>query len=476
MTEQFAALDFFKSLCAIPHGSGNTKAISDYCVAFAKERNLRYVQDAYNNVVIYKNASKGYEDRPTVIIQGHLDMVAEKAPESEHDFLKDSLELYMDGDFLRAKNTTLGGDDGIAVAYALALLDDDSIEHPALEVVFTVDEEIGMLGAEKFDAAVLSGSCLLNCDSEEEGIFTAGCAGGVRADMSFHIEFAPVEALFCTIELSGFHGGHSGVEIHKGRANAHKILGRMLYELDKEVRFSVASVQGGTKDNVIACQAKVGLYVDEEDFHRLCEIAVSLQERLRSEYASCDDGITIKVQKGSLEKGRMLVPHSKQTLIFLLMNLPDGVCKMNAAIPDLVETSLNCGILGIFGDTLKIGCLIRSSVESAKWALFDRVAYLCEFMGGECTYQGNYPGWQYRTQSHLREVFTESYRRLTGKEPTITTIHAGLECGLFADKLPGIDMISFGPNIFDIHTFNERLDVPSAYRTWKLLLDVLKNI
>lgn len=476
MTDNFKALDFFKKLSAIPHGSGNTKAISDYCVEFAKERNLSYIQDEYNNVVIYKKASSGYEDRPAVIIQGHLDMVEEKTADSSHDFKTDGLDLYMDGDYLRARGTTLGGDDGIAVAYALAILDDDSIEHPDIEAVFTVDEEIGMLGAQKFDASVLKGKILLNCDSEEEGILTAGCAGGVRADMSFDMEYCEADAVACHIELTGFKGGHSGVEINKGRANAHKILGRLLYELGNETRFSVSELHGGTKDNVIASHVDCDIFAEKEDIEKIQEIISSLQATLRNEYAGTDDDITINFTAGNTEHGRMLTAHSKEILTFMLMNIPDGVCRMNASIPDLVETSLNCGILGIVANTLKIGCLIRSSVESAKNALYEQVAYMCEFLGGECKAHGNYPGWQYKQKSHLRDVFCEAYEKLNGEKMQVTTIHAGLECGMFMDKIEGLDAVSFGPNIHDIHTFNEHLDIPSSYRTWNLILEVLKNI
>jgi dipeptidase D len=476
MTENFTALEYFKELCAIPHASGNTKAISDYCVDFAKKHGLSYIQDSSNNVVIYKEASKGYEDRPGVILQGHLDMVAEKEADSSHDFAKDALKLCMEGDFLHADGTTLGGDDGIAVAYALAVLAAEDIEHPALDAVFTVDEEIGMLGAKAFDASVLKGRYLLNCDSEEEGVLTVGCAGGVRADMSFEMQYHEIQAIACHVTLSGFTGGHSGVEIHKNRANAHKVFGRLLYNLGKEVRFSVASLEGGTKDNVIACQVESDLLVEEEDLTRFQEILRQLNEDLLNEYAGSDDRIELTVTVGDTVTKQVLTSQSLEILTFILMNLPDGVCKMNASIPELVETSLNCGILGIVGDTLKIGCLIRSSVESAKWALFDRLVYLCEMMGGECIAQGDYPGWQYRSESHLRDVFSDCYRRLNGKEPVITTIHAGLECGMFAGKCPDLDIISFGPNIHDIHTSKECLDVPSAYRTWKLILEVLKNL
>lgn len=476
MMENFEALKYFYEICSIPHASGNTKAISDYCVDFAKAHNLRYVQDEFHNVVIYKNASAGYENRPGIIFQGHLDMVAEKKAGSNHDFEKDGLETYVEGDFLYARDTTLGADDGIAIAYALAILADDSIEHPALEAVFTVDEEIGMLGVDKFDASVLSGKYLLNCDSEEEGILTAGCAGGVRVDMSFPMDYVERTARKCHITLDGFAGGHSGVEIHKNRANAHKVFGRLLYKLAQEIRFSLSTIEGGTKDNVIATQVESDLYVEEEDLEKLQVIAKKLNNDLLNEYSGSEENIRIFIQIEETEHGRMLSPNSLERLIFVLMNLPNGVCKMNTAIPELVETSLNCGILGLVGDTLKIGCLIRSSVDSAKEALVDQLTYLCEMMEGECSCHGNYSGWQYQPESHLREVFKDSYHKITGREMTVTTIHAGLECGMFMGKKPDLDCVSFGPDIYDIHTCKEHLDLKSAYRTWQLILDVIKNL
>lgn len=476
MTEQFEALKYFREICGIPHASGNTKEISAYCVNFAKKHSLRYIQDEYNNVVIYKKASPGYENHPGVIFQGHLDMVAEKSAESDHDFEKDGLTLCTENGFLSAKDTTLGADDGIAIAYALAILADDTLSHPAFEAVFTVDEEVGMLGADKFDASVLSGKYLLNCDSEEEGILTAGCAGGIRVDMSFPMEYTVRTAKKCLVTLDGFRGGHSGVEIHKNLANAHKVFGRLLFKLAQQVRFSVGGIRGGTKDNVIAMQVICELYVQEEDLPKLRETAALLNNDLLNEYAGSDENIRIFVEEGETKEAEMLSPNSLETLIFVLMNLPNGVCKMNASIPNLVETSLNCGVLQLLKDSLKVGCLIRSSVDSAKFALVDQLGYLCEMMGGEYACRGNYSGWQYQKNSRLREVFMESYHRLTGKDMTVTTIHAGLECGLFMGKKPELDCVSFGPNMYDIHTSRERLDLQSAYRTWLLILEVIKNL
>lgn len=476
MTYNFKALDYFKEICKIPHGSGNTAAISEYLMDFAAKHKLRAVKDEHNNVVIYKAASKGYEDRPTVILQGHTDMVAEKGEGSTHDFTKDELKLRVEGDFLYADNTTLGGDDGIAVAYALAILEDDTIQHPALEAVFTSDEEIGMIGASHFDSSLITGKYLLNCDSEEEGILTAGCAGGIRVDMSFDMEYMNIEALACTLIISGLKGGHSGCEIDKNRANAHVLLGRLLNRLDSKVRFSIATLEGGTKDNAIANFVKLNLMVEEEDYEEFESICKKCNEDFLNEYSGIDEDIKITVERHQICTERVLTLNSLEILISMLLHLPDGVIKMDGHINGLVETSSNIGILGIVADTLKIGCLIRSSIDSAKYDILNSVTHLCELLSGECQSYGDYPGWKFDPKSHLIDVFCDSYKKLFDKEAKVTTIHAGLECGLFKGMKPDLEIISFGPDIIDIHTCNEHLNIPSAYRTWELILEVLKNI
>ncbi len=469
---------FFEEICAIPHGSGNTKAISDYCAKFAHERGLKYIQDDSNNVIIFKDAAKGYEDHPAVIIQGHLDMVCEKTQDSDHDFENDGLSLYVEDGFVKAKGTTLGGDDGIAVAYALAILDDTTLMHPAIEAVFTVDEEIGMLGADAMDMSPLKAKYLLNIDSEEEGIFLTSCAGGLTAIITLPADFvdAPEGAIGCEIEIGGLKGGHSGTEINKGRANANKLLGRLMYSLNKEVRYGITDIVGGTKDNAIACNVKVSAVVFEDDYEKLCELAAKLNEELKSEYSGTDDNIFIKVTKSDAAFGQMISPKSKEILTFILVNMPNGVMKMSGNIEGLVETSLNCGSFNLNEDLITLGFAVRSSIESAKWALYEQLEYLAGFVGCECTFNGNYPGWQYKVDSNLRQIMIDVYKEQYGKEPEVTAIHAGLECGIFADRLPGIDIVSFGPDIHDIHTFSERLSIESVERVWKYTLEVLKRL
>lgn len=470
--------EFFEDICSIPHGSGNTEAISEYCVNFAKERNLRFVKDEHNNVIIFKAASEGYEDHSAVIIQGHLDMVCEKTSESNHDFLNDPLELYIEDGFVKAKDTTLGGDDGIAVAFALAILDDENMAHPAIEAVFTVDEEIGMLGADAMDMSPLKGKYLLNIDSEEEGIFLTSCAGGMSAYIEIPVAYDDIseDVEECVIEITGLLGGHSGTEIIRGRANAHKLLGRLMLTMNQTVRYGISAISGGTKDNAIACNVKVNAFVVKEDIEELIEIAKEVNEQLVSEYRNVDDGIKINVTRTGNTSGKMINAKAKELLTFILMNSPNGVQKMSADIEGLVETSLNCGILNMDEERIQLGYSIRSSVETAKWAVYEQLEYMADFLGCECEFKGNYPGWQYNPDSRLRQIMIDVYEEQYGCTPQVTAIHAGLECGIFADKLEDVDIVSFGPDIFDIHTFNECLSIESVERVWKFTVEVLGRL
>lgn len=471
--------EIFEELCAIPRGSGNTGAVSDYCVEFAGKRGLPAKKDEHNNVVITKPASKGYEGHDTVILQGHLDMVCEKTGDSEHDFTKDGLSLYVEDGFIRAENTTLGGDDGIAIAIALAVLEDDTLSHPPLEAVFTVDEEIGMLGAAAMDMSGLRGRYLLNIDSEEEGIFLTSCAGGIRADVAIPAPKIPVsDVTECEIVIDGLLGGHSGTEIHRGRANAHKIFGRLLYMLNDNVRYSISELHGGTMDNAIASAIRAKVLAEKEDVNLLCDMADRLAGELQAEYRGVDDGIRIAVKETGGTGNAMISPKAKEILTFFLMNCPNGVIKMSADIDGLVETSLNCGVLeyDAAAEEIHVGFAIRSCIESAKTAVYNQIEYLAQFLGCECTGSGDYPGWQYQQDSKLRALVRELYENQTGKKAEFTAVHAGLECGIFAERLPGLDIISYGPDILDIHTVKERLSVESAARTYELTLDILKRL
>lgn len=467
---------YFEELCKIPHGSGNTKEISDYLVAFAKERNLKVYQDEYNNVVIYKPASEGYEAAPVTILQGHCDMVAEKTPESSHDFEKDGLKLMIEGDYITADQTTLGGDDGIAVAYMMAILDDDTLKHPALECVITTDEEIGLLGAKDLDASVLQGKYMINLDSEEEGYLWISCAGGQTGISEIPLSFREVEGEVLEVVIDGLVGGHSGAEIDKNRANANKLMGRFLYELGQKTMFTLAKLEGGTKDNAITRKCKAVLVLEEEDRKTAEEFAASCQENLRKEYSGTDDNITVNMVSQGTKTISALDMMSKEKTVFFLMNIPYGIEKMSGEIEGLVETSNNIGVLRIEEGFLVSSCGIRSSVGSAKQFVSEKIQYLTEFLGGEYTVVGDYPAWEYKKDSALRELMADVYRDLFGKEANVKAIHAGLECGLFYDKIPGLDCVSFGPSMQDIHTTEEKLSISSTARMWEYLVKVLESI
>lgn len=466
---------YFEEICKIPHGSGTTKAISDYCVSFAKEHNLKWIQDESSNVIIFKDGSRGYETSDPVIIQGHMDMVCEKENHVEIDFEKDGLKLYVDGDFLKAEGTTLGGDDGIAVAYALAILEDDALSHPPLEVVLTVDEEIGLLGAEAIDLSMLKGKKLLNIDSDEEGIFLTSCAGGLRADCRMPVSRTEAEGMGYEIQVTGLKGGHSGSEIHKERGNAVVILGRALYELRQSCSVSLETLSGGCKDNAIPREAAACILISEKDCGELAAQIDRLNKTLKQEYRSSDAGVEICFRELGPKKTGILTDASLIRILFMLRSMPWGVQNMSMEIEGLVETSLNPGIMELTEEEFCLCFSVRSSVTSRKYELTERLAFLTEFLGGELEMHGDYPAWEYKPDSSVRELMAEVYRELFQEEPQLKAIHAGLECGILSGKIEDLDAISFGPNNFDIHTPEERLSISSTEKVWKLILEFLKR-
>ena len=465
---------YFEELCKIPHGSGNTKQISDYLVSFAKEHGLEYVQDEMNNVVIYKPATEGYEDAPAVILQGHMDMVCEKRPDVDHDFTKDPLNISVKDGYVTANGTTLGGDDGIAVAYGLALLESKDLAHPALEVLITVDEEIGLLGAEGFDCSVLKGKRLINLDSEAEGSLWISCAGGLSGISTIPVQRVEAEGQKAAVKITGLMGGHSGAEIDKKRANANVLMGRFLYSLQKETAYEIISLAGGQKDNAITREADAELLVEDINSVKAC--AEKLQKGFREEYAGTDEGITVEITDLGVASAKVLHPTSREKVLFFLMEVPFGIQKMSGSIDGLVETSTNIGIVKLGEDEFLGSSSVRSSVEAAGAALSDKTCYLTEFLGGEYTVQGAYPAWEYRKDSPLRDQMVEVYEEMYGEKPNVVAIHAGLECGLFYKKIEGLDCVSLGPNMKDIHTSEEVLDIASTERVWKYLVKVLESL
>ncbi len=459
-------LRYFEELCAIPHGSRDTKRISDYCVRFAKEQGLRYVQDESNNVVIYKPASEGYEEHPTVILQGHLDMVCEKDGNCDIDFSTDGLRLRHDGEYIFAEGTTLGGDDGIAVAYALALLSDKELRHPPLEAVFTVDEEIGMLGADAMDMSVLQGRRLLNCDSEDEGVLTVSCAGGATAKLTLPLEREQAKGRIWRMTVEKLTGGHSGVEINRGRANANKVLAEIL----KELPARLVCIDGGSKDNAIprACTAYVLAENPKEAFF-------AAAERIKSTLPAGETAVEFSCAEAQCEM-LPLTEDSSKALLGLLNDLPNGVQAMSEDIEGLVQTSLNLGILKTHGDRATMTFSVRSSVNSEKAELIEKLKTVGKIYGASYSQSGEYPAWEYRKDSPLRDVMVAAYEELYGQKPVVEAIHAGLECGIFSDRLKGLDAVSFGPQMHDIHTSRERLSIASVERTWDYLCRVLEKL
>lgn len=464
---------YFEEICAIPHGSRNTKAISDYLVSFAKAHGLRYRQDESNNVVIFAPGTCGLEDHESVILQGHMDMVCEKDAGCPLDMAVDGLDVTHDGCCIFAKGTTLGGDDGIAVAYALAILDDNTIAHPPLEVIITVDEEIGMLGAAAMDLADVKGRTMLNLDSEDEGIFTVSCAGGATCTVSLNAERKAVYGPCVRLSVEGLRGGHSGAEIHKNRANANKVMGDFLGRIQKLMPLCLTSFSGGSKDNAIprACQATVvamGIGLE-----RINDIAAQLQQEVRETY----DEPEALVQAFDVDAlgGNALTTAATADVISLLCAAPNGVQAYCPDMPELVQTSLNLGIAKL-GDRFTATFSVRSSVNAEKEGLITKLKELADFYNGTYSQSGTYPAWEFKKDSRLRDVMVPIYTRMFGKEPKVLAIHAGLECGLLGDKLPGLDCVSIGPQMHDIHTSREKLDIASTERTWNFLLEVLKNL
>jgi len=471
--EPARVFDFFEEICSIPHGSRNEKLISDYLVNFAKERGLKYIQDEVNNVIIFQNGTCGYEDHEPVILQGHMDMVCEKDASCPIDMATEGLDVTHDGHSIFAKGTTLGGDDGIAVAYALALLDDTSIPHPPLEVVITTDEEVGMLGAAAIDLSMLNGRTLINIDSEDEGIFTVSCAGGARATINLPEERRSVYGPCIRLTVDGLKGGHSGVEINQNRANANKVMGEFMSRIQALMPLCLTSFSGGSKDNAIPRSCQATLVAMGIGLERINGIAEALQAEIRETYDEPD--ATVQAFDVDALGGNALTTECTAKVIALLCSAPNGVQKMSADIEGLVQTSLNLGIAKL-GNGMSLTFSVRSSVNSEKEELLQKLRDLAAFHGAGYSQMGEYPAWEYRADSHLRDVMVRTYTDMFGKEPQVVAIHAGLECGLLSEKLPGLDCVSVGPQMHDIHTSREKLEIASTERTWKFLLEVLKAL
>ena len=464
---------YFEEICSIPHTSFHEKALSDYCVDFARKRNLYCEQDTLGNVIIIAPATPGYEDEEAIILQGHLDMVGDKAADCDLDLEKDGLRLGIDGDWIYAKKTTLGGDDGIAVAYGLALLDAKDIPHPRLEVVFTVSEEVGLLGATGIDLSCCQAKRLLNIDSEEEGIFTVGCAGGLRAQSDIPVKRIPSSGLCLDFKFEGILGGHSGIEINNGLANANVLSGRFFMALKKSCDFEIISMEGGVKENVIPKDASFSLLIRNEDLAAVEAALLEFNEQVKVEYASADPRAQLVMAGAGMAEADVLDTDSKEKLLTALNLMPNGVQSMCVDLPGLVETSLNMGVIFLTEDNLQLCFSVRSSVASAKAYITEKITQLTEFLGGEVSLSGDYPAWPYARESRFRDQCIRVYEKIYGKKPEVVTIHAGLECGILSEKIPGLDCISIGPDLKEIHTIKERASISSIARVWEFIKAVL---
>ena len=470
--EPASVFGYFEKLCSYPHGSGNTKQISDYLVSFAQEQGLRYIQDELNNVILFGEGTCGYEDHEPVVLQGHMDMVCDKDADCPIDMDTQGLDVTHDETHVFAKGTTLGGDNGIAVAYALALLADKTIPHPPLEVIITVDEETGMFGATGIDLSMLKGRTLINLDSEDEGIFTVSCAGGARGTISLPVHRRAVYGPCVRLTVEGLRGGHSGVDIHKNRANANKVMGELLSRVQKLMPLCITKMSGGSKDNVITHSCQVTLVAMGMYPEKINDVALQLENEIREQY----DEPNVKIYGDDVDAlgGNALTTEDTAKVIALLCAAPNGVQAWSQDIEGLVQTSLNLGVVRL-DEKLNMTFAVRSSVNQEKRDLLAKLRELAEFNGADYSEVGDYPAWEYKKDSRLRDTMIETYKQMYGKEPEVVAIHAGLECGILSDKLPGLDCVSIGPNMLDIHTSREKLEIASTRRTWEFLLEILKK-
>ncbi len=466
--------EIFEELCAIPHGSGNEKGIADHIEAFASRLGLDVLRDGTGNVFIRKNATEGYEDRDAILLQGHMDMVCEKNADSDHDFLRDGLKLSVKDGFLWADGTTLGADNGIAVAMMLALLETD--KHPTLECLFTVEEETGLAGAKGFDCSHITAKKMINLDSEEDHQVTAGCAGGCRTEVDFKYSprLAPSDYKTVDIAITGLSGGHSGAEIHCGKTNANIAMGRLLGAAFENLKFNLISINCDGKDNAIARECFASVATDRAG--ELRSVILSEFEEMKKELCECDRDMSVNISISTPDSPIDCIDEKTTgEIIAFLMAVKTGVLKMSNQIAGLVEYSRNLGVAETDGDKVKFTLSSRSSLEAQLDLSCRELDLLASLVGAVCRHYARYPGWEYATVSPLRDKYISSFKKLYGKELTVGVIHAGLECGILASKTEGMDIISVGPDMYDIHSPREHLSLASTNRIWNVLLDLVRN-
>ena len=465
---------YFEEISQIPRGSGNEEEISEFLVNFAKELNLEVIKDEYLNVIIKKPATPGYENCPGVVLQGHMDMVCEKNKDVDHDFEKDPIKLRIVDDMIYASGTTLGADNGIAVAMSLAILASNDVAHPALEVLVTSNEEAGMTGATGLDGSLLKGEYIINLDSEEEGFLLVSCAGGNRSYVTLPLTYKDIEdnKQAYMIEVKGLLGGHSGMDIVKQRANSNVTMGRILDSL--KVDFDLVEVNGGSKNNAIPRECEAKVLVNKNDVDALKADIKNIEEILKNEFKTTDSGLQVVVEETTADKA--LSDDCKAKAILLLNFIPNGIQTVSKDIEGLVESSSNLGVVKTTGDTMSFESAVRSSVATLRENLNRKTKMICDTVNANFENTDGYPAWEYAKDSKLEHICVDVYEKLTGKKPIITAIHAGLECGLLLDKMKWAQAISMGPDMFEVHTPNEHLSISSVKNVYEYLLLVLKSM
>lgn len=465
---------YFEELTKIPRCSFDEKRVSDYLKSVGVGLGLETIQDEALNIIIKKPASKGYESKPTVIIQGHMDMVCDKSEGFDIDFSKDPIPFEVRDGLIMAPNTTLGADNGIAVAMGLAILEDKTLEHPPLEVLITTNEESGMTGAAQLDKRSLSGKILINIDSEEEGKLLVSCAGGKRFSIEFPLSYKDSEKPSYILKVSGLKGGHSGMEIDKGRGNSNRLLARALDGL-REIDYDLCHIEGGSKSNVIPRLSSAIIGLADSDIEKAKVIVNEMEKCFKGELSTSDPDVTLTLER-TKDREKAFEGSVKSRVIAALLLVPNGVNSMSMDIEGLVESSNNMGVISTLEDKVVVENAIRSSVKSLKDMLSRQMEIIAESLGANWSSSGEYPAWQYRKDSYIRDIFAQTYKEISGKEIEIEAIHAGLECGLFYELLGDIDMVSLGPDMWGVHAPGERLSIDSVERTYNILVEVLSKI
>lgn len=466
---------FFDEILKIPRGSSKTDKIVAYLLDFAASRGLEATCDETNNVIIRKPATPGYEDSDIIILQAHHDMVCEKVEGSDFDFETQPIDAYVDGDVIRANGTTLGGDNGIGVAMILAVLDDDKLEHPALECLITADEEIGMVGAFAFDCSQLNGHRMINLDSEFEDVLICSCAGGAMVYGSLPMNRENAEGKLIELSIKDLQGGHSGVEIHKGRANAHVLMTRMLQKISETHIYRLYQYGGSAKETAIANHASALILADSDNAESIIKEAEVFGKVLQTEYEATEPDMKVLVTLNDSTYVDVLTADDTKKMLNFADALPDSVLAMSATMPGLVQTSTNLGVMELNSESLSFCCAVRSSMTTQKRWVISKIASVVTLAGGTYEVQSDYPGWAYNPNSMLKETILGAYRTLYDQEASVEAVHAGAECGLFAGAIPNIDCVSIGPQMWDVHTPKEHLSIPSTEKTFRVLQETLRS-